>query len=124
MSATIETRDGLLVLRISGCLRKAELDAARAGAVAGWGPDTRAKVLVLAGGFTGWDRNDDWDDISFAAVYGRRFDKIAIVAEARWETELLMFTGAGIRRTTVRFFTPDQERQARAWLTEADAEQD
>jgi hypothetical protein len=100
-------------------LRKPELDAVQAKGTADWGPDTRGKVLVVVEGFLGWDRSDNWDDVSFSAVYGRRIDQIAIVAEPKWEAQLLMFTAAGIRRTPVRFFLPDQYAQARAWLAES-----
>jgi len=118
MGATVEKEGDLHVVRITGLLRKAELDGVRARATADWGPDTRGKVMVIAAGFLGWDRRDDWDDVTFYAVYGRRLDKIALVAEPKWEAQLLMFTGAGIRRTPVRFFTPDRAEQARAWLAE------
>jgi len=122
MGATVEKEVDVHVLRITGLLRKAELNSVQARAAADWGPDTRGKVLVLADGFLGWDRSDNWDDVSFHAVYGRRIDKIAIVADPKWETQLLMFTGAGIRRTPVRFFAPDQTTQARAWLAETSQE--
>ncbi len=118
MGAPIEKEGDLLVVRVTGLLRKSELDAVQARGTEGWGPDTRAKVLVIAENFLGWDRSGNWDDVSFSAVYGRRFDKIALVAEPKWEDQLLMFTGAGIRRTPVRFFPPSQVQQARAWLAE------
>jgi hypothetical protein len=119
MGATVELEGDVHVLRITGLLRKAELNGVQARAVADWGPETRGKVLVIATGFDGWDRSDNWDDVTFYANYNRRFDKIAIVADPQWEAQLLMFTGAGIRRTPVRFFPSGQDSQARSWLSEA-----
>jgi hypothetical protein len=76
-------------------------------------------VLVIAEAFEGWHRGDSWDDVSFVTKYGDRIDKIALVAEPRWEAPLLMFTGAGFRRTQVKFFPTDQIADARAWLAES-----
>lgn len=118
MPATVSIEGDLVVMRITGLLRKSELDSAQASAAAAWGPDGRGKVLVIADGFLGWDYGGNWDDATFAALYGRRIDKIALVADRSWETQLLMFTAAGIRRTPVRFFSAEQEAQARAWLDE------
>ncbi len=116
MGATVEQEHDLHVVRITGLLGKAELDDVRTRATADWGPDTRGKALIVVQDFLGWNRSDNWDDVSFYAVYGRRIDKIAIVAEPKWEADLLAFTGAGIRRTAVRFFLPDQVALARTWL--------
>jgi hypothetical protein len=119
MGAIIVKEGELLVVRITGLLRKPELDAIQARGKAEWESGSRVLVLVIVEGFLGWDRGGDWGDMSFSAVYGQRIDKIAIVAEPKWEAQLLMFTGAGLRRTPVRFFPPDQEVRARAWLAEA-----
>lgn len=44
--------------------------------------------------------------------------KIAIVAEARWETLALAFAGAGVRRAPVKFFPSSELEQAQSWLAE------
>ena len=66
------------------------------------------KLLVLAEGFQGWERNEDWGDLSFFMKYGDQIDKIAIVADPKWETELLIFAAAGFRRAPVKFFPSRQ----------------
>jgi len=35
-------------------------------------------------------------------------ERVAIVAEARWEPVALAFAGAGVRRTPVKFFPPSE----------------
>lgn len=122
MAATIEKEGDVLVVRITGLLRKPELDAVQARGTADWGPDTRGKVLVIVEDFLGWERGGNWEDVSFSATYGRQFAKIALVADPKWEAQLLMFTGAGVRRTQVRFFPPQEVAQARAWLAEPSAD--
>jgi SpoIIAA-like len=117
MAVTIEGEEGnLRVLRIRGLLRKSEWDAVLPTEVRQWGPTTRVKVLVILEDFKGWERGADWGDITFFDTYGDQIDKIAIVADAKWEAEILAFAGAGFRRAPVKFFPMSQLTSARAWL--------
>jgi hypothetical protein len=119
MVATMAREGELRVVRLRGMLRKAELDTLHQDEAEVLPADTRVNVLVIAEAFEGWHRGDQWGDVSFIATYGDRIDKIALVAEPRWEAQLLMFTGAGFRRTQIKFFPSEQLAEARAWLTEA-----
>ncbi len=117
MGVTIEREKGnLIVLRIRGLLRKSEWDAVLPTEARQWGPTTRVKVLVILEDFKGWERGADWGDITFFDTYGDQIDKIAIVADAKWEAEILAFAGAGFRRAPVKFFPVSQLTLARAWL--------
>jgi hypothetical protein len=117
MGATIHQEErNLRVLRITGLLRKSELDAALEAEAKEWGPATRVRVLIIAEEFKGWERGADWGDTSFLFAHDDQIDKIAIVADPRWETETVIFAAAGIRRAPVKFFPPDQLALARAWL--------
>ena len=117
MGVTIEREKGnLIVLRITGLLRKSEWDAVLATEARQWGPTTHVKVLVILEDFKGWERGADWGDITFLDTYGDQIDKIAIVADAKWEVEILAFAGAGFRRAPVKFFPVSQITSARAWL--------
>jgi hypothetical protein len=117
MGATIEREESnLRVLRITGLLKKSELDAALATEARQWGLTTRVKVLVIVEDFKGWERGADWGDITFFETHGDQIDKIAIVADPQLETDLLMFAGAGFRRAPVKFFSANQLALARAWL--------
>ncbi len=106
-----------VVLRITGLLRKSEWDAVLGTEVRQWGPTTRVKVLVIVEDFKGWERGADWGDTTFFERHGDQIDKIAIVADAKWEVEMLAFAGAGFRRAPVKFFPSDQLTSARAWLS-------
>ena len=63
MGATIEREEGnLRVLKITGLVRKSELDAALATEARQWGLATHVKVLVIVEDFKGWERGADWGD--------------------------------------------------------------
>jgi hypothetical protein len=118
MGITIQQEEGnLRVLRISGLLRKSEMDAALAGEARKWGPETLIKVLVVVEKFEGFERGADWGDISFLVRHDHQIEKVAIVGDLKWESDLLTFAGAGFRQGQVRFFPPNQLAQARAWVS-------
>ncbi len=117
MGVTIEGEKGdLRVLRITGLLRKSEVDAALATEAKKGGLTARVKVLVIVENFQGWEHRADWGDMTFFETHGDQIDKIAIVADPQWETDLLAFSGAGFRRAPVKFFPAGQLATARAWL--------
>ena len=108
MGATSNREGNLRIVRLTGMLRKAELDAIQSSEVSDLASDARINVLVIAEAFEGWHRGDPWGDVSFIRTYGDQIDKIALVAEPAWEAQLLMFTGAGFRSTQIKFFPPAQ----------------
>jgi hypothetical protein len=117
MGVTIKQEEGnLTVLRITGLLRKSGWDSALATEAEQWGPETRVKVLVIAENFRGWERGANWGDMDFFVEHDYQIEKIAIVADPKWELQTLMFAGSGIRRGQVKFFSPSQLAQARTWL--------
>ncbi len=117
MGAAIEPeKDNLLVVRITGLLKKSELDTVLGVEARQWTLATTVKVLVVAENFQGWERGADWGDISFLVENDDRIEKIAIVGDPKWEDEFLVFAGAGYRQAQVRFFPSTLRAQARAWL--------
>jgi hypothetical protein len=118
MGTTIEQdTSGLWVMRVFGALRKEEMDAVQAAGLKGLGPNENARVLVMIeDDFCGWVGTEVWNDMTFFVQHGDRIEKIALVGNPKWETRMLMFTGAGLRRAPVRYFTPEQLAEARAWL--------
>jgi hypothetical protein len=117
MSTAIQKETGnIWQFRVSGVLKKAELDAAQAEAREQIARTGKIKVLLLLEDFQGWEKGADWGDMTFTDTYGDQIERIAIVGDPKWETETLMFIGAGFRRTAVKFFAPGEATQARAWL--------
>lgn len=118
MGATIQQEEGnLRVLRITGLLKKSELDAVQAAEARQWTSATRVKLLVIVEDFQGWERGADWGDVTFLATQGDRIEKVAIVGNPKQEAEFLIFAGAGFRQAQVKFFPPSQLARARVWLT-------
>jgi hypothetical protein len=118
MGATIRKEDDeFWVLRVSGALRKEEMDAVQAEAVAGLAPQENARVLaIVEDDFRGWVGDEVWGDMTFFIEHGDRIEKIAIVGDPKWESRMLMFSGAGFRRAPVKYFSRDRLDQAREWL--------
>lgn len=118
MSAKLKQHDDrLLVLRVSGELKKSELDAAQSafvGRIAG----RTVKLLVLLKNFTGWERSEAWGDTDFFFSHRNDLEKIAVVGNPRWEAPVLAFAGAGLRQGPMKLFPETSESEARAWLAE------
>jgi hypothetical protein len=107
----------LYVLRIGGVINKATVDRIQQICVADFERGAKdLRVLMVLSDFKGWTRGDNWGDLSFFAQYEQNIARIAVVGDARWETQMLMFLGAGRRTGEVNYFAPAEEAKARAWL--------
>ncbi len=115
-ASIIEQNGNLRVLRITGLLKKSELDSVQSAVINQQESNPNIRLLVIADNFQGWERGADWGDITFFSTYGDMIQKIAIVAPARWEIDLTTFAMAGLRRAPVKFFSEGQLAQARAWV--------
>jgi len=104
----------LLTVRLHGILRRAELDECQRAAAKIIRDAGKVAALILLDGFQGWERTEAWGDVSFLTEYDTDIEKIAIVGEERWRDEVLIFAGAGVRHSPVRYFT--DPTSARAWL--------
>ena len=119
MSAILEQHpDRLLVIRVSGELKKPELDAVQSEFVEEIALGGTVKLLVLLENFTGWERSEAWGDTDFFFSHRNDFEKIAVVGDPRWEAQVLAFTGAGLRKGPVKLFPETSESEARAWLAQ------
>jgi hypothetical protein len=84
MAVTIQKEsDKLLVIRITGLLKKSELDGVQATVAKQLSTESanRINILIIVENFQGWERNADWGDISFYAEHGDKMGKIAIVGD-------------------------------------------
>jgi stage II sporulation SpoAA-like protein len=110
--------DDIYVLRISGILKRSEFAAEQSALARQIDTGSKPRLLVILEKFEGWERGADWNDLDFLISHGGKISKIAIIAEPRWETLALAFAGAGVRRAPVKFFPPNELKQARSWLAE------
>jgi hypothetical protein len=119
MTLTLCREDGrLLTIAARGQFRKADLEQAQAALEAAIARHGKVRALFIAEDFQGWERGQDWGDIGFMVEHDDDIERIAVVGEARWREEILMFLGAGIRSAPVRFFEPGAAELARRWLAE------
>ena len=108
----------ICVLRISGILKRSEFGSEERALASHIDTLSKPCLLVILENFEGWEGGVDWNDLDFYISHGGKISKIAIVAERRWEPLALAFAGAGVRRTPVKFFVPNELDQARSWLDE------
>jgi hypothetical protein len=109
----------IYVLRMSGTLKRSEFGAEQSALGRKIDAGSKPRLLVILENFQGWERGADWNDLDFMISHSGEISKIAIVAESRWEALALAFAGAGVRRAPVKFFPPEQLRQAQGWLAES-----
>src|SRR4029077_10371135 len=117
MSAEIvEASEGVLTIRISGKLRHSQLAAAQKAAAETLQKRGGSRLLVLAERFEGWEKGGDWGDLSGQVQLDAQIERLAIVAEKRWEDVALMFAGKGIRYIDIEYSPPMELPKARGWL--------
>jgi hypothetical protein len=118
MGANIEQdKKGVWVVHVSDALRKEEMDAIQEQGLKGMHPGEGVKVLVVVEPtFRGWVGGEVWNDMSFFMKYGDHIAKIAIVGDLKWESRMLMFSGAGFRKAPVKYFAQNRLEEAYGWL--------
>ncbi len=108
--------DDLFVISVQGVFTFDDLKEVEEKACEQIDRNKKTKLLVLAEEFSGWGKEGDWGDLTFMYEYDSCIEKIAVVAEANWKDEMLMYLGAGRRKAQVKFFLYDEEETARNWL--------
>jgi hypothetical protein len=112
--------DDLLVLRISGVLGQSEFDNTQSTVAGRVDAGKEPRVLIILENFEGWEPGSEWNS-DYLFAQGSKIAKIAIVGEPHWELKALTFTGAGLRRTPVRYYPTAELAQARTWLADLPA---
>jgi hypothetical protein len=82
----ITVTGGLFAIKVSGKLKKSELDQVQKAAIDVINKGAKGRCLVIAEAFEGWERASDWGDLSFESRYDQKIEKIAIVSSKRWVT--------------------------------------
>ena len=113
----IDVAGKLLQLNVRGMFKKADYD--RIIEIAKEAIEREGKVdgLIILEAFEGWERREDWGDVSFMMGQGRHIEKMAIVGDEKWQDDALAFTAKGFRATAVEFFTASRLSDARTWLS-------
>jgi hypothetical protein len=114
---TQHERDNIYRVELTGSLRKADFDRSQAQLAGEIGRIGPIRLLFLLREFDGWERDGDWNDLSFYVRHGDRIERIAIVGAERWRAETMMFAAADLRRAPVEFFNEDALDDALTWVS-------
>jgi stage II sporulation SpoAA-like protein len=112
----IDAAGKLLQIKIRGMLKKADYDRIIQIAKAAIAREGKVRALAILDGFEGWERHEDWGDVSFMMDQGQQIEKMAIVGDEKWRDDALAFTAKGFRPTAIEFFPALRMNEARIWL--------
>ena len=105
-----------LQIKIRGMLKKADHERLIQVAKEAIAREGKIRALIIADGFEGWERHEDWGDVSFMMQEGQNIEKMAVVGDEKWRDDALAFTAKGFRPTAVEFFPAARMNEARIWL--------
>ena len=112
----VDGNGAILTLKVSGLLGEEDLHAAQQQVAARIRQQGKVRILVLAHGFDGWGRGGEWNDFALQTQTDPHVQKMAIVAEQRWEDLALLFVAQGLRPFPIEFFPLSELARAREWL--------
>lgn len=75
-------------------------------------------ALIVLKDFEGIGRSVDSGNLDFYVEHADDILRMAIVGDPKWESHAYLFTGAGARKTEIKFFPPAQFGLAQAWLAQ------
>ncbi len=104
------------VYTVSGKLGKTEYQKAQQDAEAVIQKLGSIKILIVLENFSGWERAEGWEDLSFPERNDPYIEKIAIVGHPQWQDLVYAFTLKGLRPVPIEYFAPEEESKARQWL--------
>jgi SpoIIAA-like len=113
----IDAAGKLLQIRIRGMLKKADYDRIIQIAKEAIAREGKIRALAILEGFEGWERHEEWGDVSFMMAEGQQIEKMAIVGDEKWRDDALAFTAKGFRPTAIEFFAASRLNEARTWLS-------
>ena len=113
----IDASGKLLQIKIRGLLQKADHERVIQIAKEAIAREGKISALIIAEGFEGWGRHEEWGDVSFMMAEGQHIEKMAIVGDEKWRDDALAFTAKGFRPTAIEFFPASSLHEARTWLS-------
>jgi len=115
----IDASGRLVQIKIRGMLKKADYERIIQIAKEAIAREGKVRALAILDGFEGWERREDWGDVSFMMGQGQHIEKMAIVGDEKWRDDAIAFTGKGFRPTAIEFFPGSRLNEARIWLNDS-----
>jgi len=112
----IDASRKLVQVKIRGVLTKADHERIIQIAKEAIAREGKIRALAILEGFEGWERHEEWGDVSFMIGQGQHIEKMAIVGDEKWRDDALAFTAKGFRPTAIEFFAASRLNEARIWL--------
>jgi hypothetical protein len=112
----IDASGKLLQVKVRGMLKKSDYDRIIQVAKETIAREGKVRALAIVEGFEGWERHEDWGDVSFMMEQGQHIEKMAIVGDEKWRDDAFAFTAKGFRPTAIEFFPTSRLTEARIWL--------
>jgi hypothetical protein len=112
----INSSGKLLELKIRGMLKKTDHERLIQIAKEAIAREGKVRALAILERFEGWERREDWGDVSFMMQEGQQIEKMAIVGDEKWKDDAFAFTAKGFRATAIEFFPVSRLNEARTWL--------
>lgn len=108
---------GLVTLRVSGVLTRAESDVAKQQVIAVIERHGSVNVLVvMEADFASLEEFVSWDDDHDDEFIQKHVNRLAIVGDLRWRDSALLFFLKGFLPFSIEFFKTGHEDFAKAWL--------
>ena len=77
----------------------------------------KLRILFEMHDFHGWELSALWEDVKFDLKHFRDIERLALVGETRWQQGMAIFCQP-FTTAKVRYFEPEAQPAARAWLEE------
>ncbi len=117
MPIEFSVKDGnIALIRVTGKLGKTEYDEVQREISSLVRARNKIRILVITQDFEGWEKSEEWQDISSVGPNDPFIEKIAIVGDPRWKDLILLFSLKGMRPVPIEFFNADSEIKAQDWL--------
>jgi hypothetical protein len=111
----IELSRNVIMLIVSGQLSQPELAEAQGTAAKAMAKMDKARIVVIAEDFQGWQKGGDWGDMTFQIENDAKIERMALVGDKKWKELVLAFVGQGLREFPIEYFERGQMAKARAW---------
>ncbi len=118
MAIKFEFEDnGLIMVRGSGVLTREAFDDAKKQVIAHIKQCGRVYILIrIEEDFTNLEASATWRDDQDDEFIQRYVSRLAIVGEAKWSEDALLFFLSGLLPFPIKYFKFSEEELAKAWL--------
>jgi len=112
----ITLSNNVFMVIVTGTLTESELTKVQQEATEAMTKLERIRFVVVAEDFRGWQKGDDWSDLTFQFENDGKIERMALVGDRKWKELVLAFVGQGFRDFPIEYFESGQMAKARTWV--------